>query len=142
MARAKVVAVHDTPDGPRYDVEIGGKVTRGVALPPPPVGKTAPSESEKKGGGGKAAEPAMVAAVAWLQHDLDGGVVTVNEYRASKGLQPDERFGNKTLPEFIAANAATYKAMAQARSVGDAAPPPPTPEPTKRAPARKVGDRG
>ena len=56
--------------------------------------------------------------VKFFQYELEGGVVTINELRASKGLPSDPRFGAMTLPEYIAANAHTYKVATLARTAG------------------------
>lgn len=84
-----------------------------------------PKKPEPEGAPAKASAPAEAAK--FFQYELEAGLVTLNELRASKGLPRDERFGEMTMPEYIAANAATYKAMTFARStsepVGPAADP-------------------
>lgn len=75
---------------------------------------------------GDSSTPAAPADVKFFQYELEGGVVTINEVRASKGLPRDSRFGDMTLPDYIASNAKTFKAAAEARTTGAAAKEKPT----------------
>ena len=62
--------------------------------------------------------PGQPSEAKFYQYEFEGGVVTINEIRASKGLPADQRFGAMTLPEYIAANALTYKVATLARTAG------------------------
>jgi hypothetical protein len=59
-------------------------------------------------------------SVSFFMYELEGGVVTINEMRRAKGLKPDPRFGNMTLPEYRAANRETFAASTTTQTGGSA----------------------
>lgn len=107
----KVTRVYDGPDGkPLADVEgDDGAIVRGVPI------EDLEADEETQADEKQAGAP---SDVKFFQYELEAGVVTINELRASKGLEADARFGAMTLPEYIAANAKTYKIATLARTAG------------------------
>ena len=118
----KIVARHETPDGPRFDVEMDdGEMRRGMSpadLAPEDDAGAEPEGSTNRSTKAPDGEPAK-----FFDYELRAGGVTVNEWRASKGLPPDARFGAMTFPEYQEEHAVTF-ATAAAAATGDIAPDP------------------
>lgn len=111
--KPKVVKVNE--DG-SLDVErADGTIRKGVRPPTAKDGEKSAKPSAKPEG--------PPAEVKFFDYDLEKGVVTVNEYRAAKGLPSDPRFGTMTWPEYVAKNVGTFATKAAAIT-GDLAPDP------------------
>ena len=114
---ARIKRAYDGPDGrKRYDVEDDAGDVRSGLLDDDLELDEATSAAEKK-------PVAPAAEVKFFQYELEAGVVTINELRASKGLPADGRFGSKTLPEYRAANFDTYKRAALSSTASPAGAP-------------------
>jgi len=111
----KVLRTYTAPDGARrHDVEDDDGETR--------HGLTDDDLEPEEEAQAEAAKPASQATdVKFFQYELEAGIATINEIRASKGLPRDERFANMTLPEYLAAHADTYQLATLARSASAAA---------------------
>ena len=110
-AAGRITRTYTGPDGRlRIDVEDDAGETRS--------GLTVEDLVEAAADDGAAKAAGQPSDVKWFQYELEGGVVTINELRASKGLPSDPRFGAMTLPEYIVANALTYKVATLARTAG------------------------
>ena len=109
----KVLRSYTGPDGRvRHDVEDDtGETRHGL------MDDDLEPEAEEQAEAAKSKPAGPAADVKFFQYELEAGLVTLNEVRASKGLQRDERFANMTLPEYLAAHADTYQLATLARSV-------------------------
>lgn len=119
MARAKIIAVDESGPEPLYTVEApDGTKRTGLTAAKVKAAASTPVD--------KAAAPAEVKITP---QEIEAGIVTINEARASKGLPRDARFGDMTLPEYKAATAEVYNLAARASS-----PSPLVGEPAEHAP--------
>lgn len=108
--KAKIVKVNE--DGTLDVVMPDGTERKGVK---PPGAKKSSEPSSKPEGAG---EPQK-----FFQYELELGGVTINEWRASKGLPRAERFGDLTFPEYVLAHPEAFAMLAAAKT-GDLAPDP------------------
>lgn len=92
-------------------------------LPPGRPGNT-PASMGNAGGAGAASAALLMAgvgkSVSFFQYEIEGGLVTINEVRASKGLPPMAKDGDLTLPEFRAKYPEIYAASTVTQTGGSA----------------------
>lgn len=90
-----------------------------------PVGRpgNTPASMGNAAGAGAASVAALMGAkkdVTFFQYELEGGVVTLNEARANKGLPPLAQDGDLTLPQYRAKYPAIFAANAVTQASGSA----------------------
>ena len=104
---------HEPEPGQELPVE-GAEPTEMEPMPEEPEKESAPA-----GMGGDtvlgAYDMEALKAAQFFQYEIEGGIVTINEVRASKGLPP-KKDGHLTLPEYRAKFATTYAISAASQS--------------------------